>query len=705
MGNNIFSTTTKYLYTAGIAVFMQLKSIKIQNIRSYLNEKIDFSDGSVMLSGDIGSGKSTILLAAEFALFGIMKGDVSGESLLRNGKNEGSVELCLEINGKEVHINRTLKRSKSGVKQEAGYLIVDGVKKAATATELKALILEMLGYPKDLITKSKGLIYRYTVYTPQEEMKRILFEDQESRLNTLRKVFDVDKYKRIRENAKIYASELKGKVKEIEGSIEDLEDKKRNAEEMMKEVEIIESQIKEVTPMLEFAKEEAEKQRKAMRECEKDIEKLSMLRQELAGCEADLKNKLAQRQRNSLEIERISKQAGLLRSEVKGKPADDVSEQVIQKEIYAREFEEKKIEVSKKIAEIEARKKQSDEIKEKISRLDKCPLCLQNVSHEHKKKIDEKEDDNIAKLDNYLSAYSAQEKEADENIRKAREELAELRKMHASSEALKVKIANLKQAEADIQRLNAEQAGMKTSIGEINTKKIEVSEGIEKLKYAEEKYKAARGLVDNAEKKFMEIKLMQNTLETKKREKASFVENIKLEIARKEEAKSKLRGMRDLQQWLDSNFVNLMALMEKQVMAKVYHSFNELFQNWFNMLMEDETIAARLDDSFTPVIQQNGFETNMAYLSGGEKTSCALAYRLALNKVINDLITTIQTKDLIILDEPTDGFSTEQLDRVREVVEQLNMKQVIIVSHEQKVEGFVDNVIRIQKNEHVSSVA
>jgi exonuclease SbcC len=121
--------------------------------------------------------------------------------------------------------------------------------------------------------------------------------------------------------------------------------------------------------------------------------------------------------------------------------------------------------------------------------------------------------------------------------------------------------------------------------------------------------------------------------------------------------------------------------------------------------MEDEAVNARLDDSFTPVVQQNGYETSLGFLSGGEKTSCALAYRLSLNKVINDMITSIKTKDLIILDEPTDGFSTEQLDRVREVIEQLNMRQVIIVSHEQKVEGFVDNVIRIQKNEHVSSVA
>jgi exonuclease SbcC len=59
---------------------------------------------------------------------------------------------------------------------------------------------------------------------------------------------------------------------------------------------------------------------------------------------------------------------------------------------------------------------------------------------------------------------------------------------------------------------------------------------------------------------------------------------------------------------------------------------------------------------------------------------------------------------MIILDEPTDGFSSEQLDRVREVVDELNMRQIIIVSHEQKIEGFVDKVIRIQKNEHVSSV-
>jgi len=72
--------------------------------------------------------------------------------------------------------------------------------------------------------------------------------------------------------------------------------------------------------------------------------------------------------------------------------------------------------------------------------------------------------------------------------------------------------------------------------------------------------------------------------------------------------------------------------------------------------------------------------------------------------VINDLITSVQTKDILILDEPTDGFSSEQLDKIRDVLEQLGSKQVIIVSHEQKIENYVEHVMHIQKSEHISRV-
>ena len=107
---------------------MILKSIRLSNIRSYLSQEINFPEGSLLLSGDIGSGKSTILQAVEFALFGILKTDLSGTSLLRRGKNSGSVELNFEIDGKSTIIKRTLKALKDSVKQDAGYIIIDGVK-------------------------------------------------------------------------------------------------------------------------------------------------------------------------------------------------------------------------------------------------------------------------------------------------------------------------------------------------------------------------------------------------------------------------------------------------------------------------------------------------------------------------------------------------------------------------------------------------
>jgi len=64
----------------------------------------------------------------------------------------------------------------------------------------------------------------------------------------------------------------------------------------------------------------------------------------------------------------------------------------------------------------------------------------------------------------------------------------------------------------------------------------------------------------------------------------------------------------------------------------------------------------------------------------------------------------IKTRDLVILDEPTDGFSEQQLDKMRDIFQQLDVRQLIIVSHEQKIEGFVENVIKFKKENGITRV-
>ena len=121
------------------------------------------------------------------------------------------------------------------------------------------------------------------------------------------------------------------------------------------------------------------------------------------------------------------------------------------------------------------------------------------------------------------------------------------------------------------------------------------------------------------------------------------------------------------------------------------------------MLVSD-FFNVRLSEDFTPIVEQQDYEIDYAYLSGGERTAIALAYRLALNQVINSFLSKIKTKDLVILDEPTDGFSEQQLDKMRGVLEDLNVSQLIIVSHEQKIESFVENVIRFKKENGKSTI-
>jgi len=60
--------------------------------------------------------------------------------------------------------------------------------------------------------------------------------------------------------------------------------------------------------------------------------------------------------------------------------------------------------------------------------------------------------------------------------------------------------------------------------------------------------------------------------------------------------------------------------------------------------------------------------------------------------------------NLLILDEPTDGFSKEQLFKIREILDELKCPQVIMVSHEKELESFADQVLRIEKKGGVSQI-
>ncbi|MBS3092747.1 AAA family ATPase [Candidatus Pacearchaeota archaeon] len=257
---------------------MLFKRIKIQNIRSYDNAEVVMTNGSVLLSGDIGSGKTSILLAIEFALFGLQPGQ-KGTSLLKNGKDEGRVELEFELDGKNIIIVRTLKRKKT-VGQEETYITIDGKTEEKAITDMKNQVLQLLNYPLEFAKKT-NLLYRFTVYTPQEEMKQIILENPETRLNTLRHVFGIDKYKRIKENSLLLTAKLRELSRLKQGQISDLDLFKTRLNDKKESLMLIQEQIPEIEIRLKEISASRSKKDEEIKEIEGKIEEKSRIENEV----------------------------------------------------------------------------------------------------------------------------------------------------------------------------------------------------------------------------------------------------------------------------------------------------------------------------------------------------------------------------------------------------------------------------------------
>jgi len=798
---------------------MLLKSLKLENIRSYTSQTINFDDGATLLIGDIGSGKTTILLAIEFSLFGLIKGDVNGSTLLRHGKREGSVELHFELNGKNIKIQRKLKRGKDdSVTQESGQIVTDNKVFDATPIELKSKILELFGYPEELLNKNAGLIYRYTVYTPQEEMKRILFESKEDRLDTLRKIFNIDRYKRIRENALTYAKELRNTKKITEAKIQDLEQLK---EALAKNNELKENINKEFVYEQKnniAIKGNHDKKSAEIKTYEEKIIKLNTLKKDFEIANINLKNSKSELDKSNKELGMIEYRIKEYTNKLSELGTSDLDEASIKeslnetedklnkiknaKEVINKRLEDKERDlqnllvddvatlnyknsaITKRLEEKDVKQKtllelqdvsertvielniinvnkfNSQKIVNQLKDLNTCPTCLQVVDFSHKVKILDKENSSIQSYERKFSELTLKKKEYEERVKSLKADIESLRQDEIELKEVSIKLSNIGKQQELRQSLQDEIEELKSkkdkldhmdvnklvdtisksrkilnnfevrkhieeSLKEKNAQKEDISKNIikvqENIKELMQAYAVINDKIqsfENVEKEYTEIKSGLNNLINDLRNSdikiaglKKDIENTDKEIKRisddiavKNKLKEKIKYINELNYWITEHFVNLTSTIEKIIMQKIHIEFNELFQKWFTMLIDDENIEVRVDEEFTPVIIQNSYETDLMNLSGGEKTSVALAYRLALNKVINDLINNIKTKDIIILDEPTDGFSSEQLDKMRDVLQELDMKQLIMVSHETKMESFVQNIIRINKQEHNSQI-
>ncbi len=682
---------------------MILRKIKLENIRSYENSEIEFPEDLVLLSGNVGSGKSSILLAIDFALFGIRRGELSGGALLRKGCSKGSVNLVFSIDDKEIEIQRSLKKSKDSVVQDAGYISINGSRRDGTAVELKQSVLEILNYPAELLTKSKSLIYRYTVYTPQEEMKQILLGEKDYRVDTLRKVFGVEKYKRIKENSLIFVRYLKEEIREFRGRLADYDDKKKTLEEKKKKLEEVKLNLSRLGEEVNNNAKEVNRVKAKLKEIEEQSSKLKELKHKLELLEVKVKNEKDKLSHNEIEVNEAKKQVMQLRLEIsKEVKVDDSKIENLKLEITNSKKKLKEVETQ--ISEFTIKKQNSESVKATINRLDVCPTCKREVLDVDKLKISKAEDEKIADFSGKIKFNEPKVLELNKKIVDCEKELDSLREVKASSEAVELKKKNLDEKNDLLKRLEEEINVSKNSISSSEADKKLVLDEVKGLENIEKEFSSYKELLEKVLSVERELDIKKNSFEKDVSSLDESVNELSVSLEEMDKVKVGLASNEKLMGWLNTHFINLMNIIERKIMLRVHADFDSLFKKWFDMLIDDELLDVKLDEEFTPVIEQNGHLIDYGHLSGGEKTAAALAYRLALNQVVNNLMSVIKTRDLLILDEPTDGFSEEQIEKMKDVLLELQNKQTVIVSHENRIESFVSNVIKLEKVGHVSRV-
>ncbi len=195
--------------------------------------EIDFPDeGIIGILGRNESGKSTLLNAIEYALFGLKKGKVPGEvreDVITWGKNKCRIELEFTARNKRFIIRREFDTTGRNT-VEIIPLSEDEVKPITKLREAQKFIEDLIGMDRNSFSK--------IIYIKQGELDALRDLSKKDREELINKVMGIDVYDKI-------VKKVKSDVKTLEERLNLLEEKEKILRENYHKYKSYENRLKE----------------------------------------------------------------------------------------------------------------------------------------------------------------------------------------------------------------------------------------------------------------------------------------------------------------------------------------------------------------------------------------------------------------------------------------------------------------------------
>ncbi|MDK2974192.1 MAG: repair protein SbcC/Rad50 [Methanofollis sp.] len=164
---------------------MLLHRLVLHNFKRYREEEIRFTDGITGIVGNNGAGKSTIVEAIVFALYGLQGGTGAAYivSSFAGPKERCEVRLDFSVGGVEYTVRRTYRRTDASVQHDAA-LFMAGAQLADGVSDVALQIRRILGMgPED---------FRHTVFAAQKDLLSLLDRQPGKRKEWFMRVLGID---------------------------------------------------------------------------------------------------------------------------------------------------------------------------------------------------------------------------------------------------------------------------------------------------------------------------------------------------------------------------------------------------------------------------------------------------------------------------------------------------------------------------------
>ena len=692
---------------------MKIEIVQLENIRSHVKSTVPFARGFNCLVGGVGCGKSSILYAIDFALFGDPVGR-SFEYLLREGADSGKVTIQFVQNGKNYTITRGLKRRGKGTGQD-----FEELKFFEDETLIASLKTDAVDEQFKTITGLDKNLFREIVWVRQEHLKELLDAAPRERQKSLDELFGFSDFEAAWNNIAIYHRDYQREKEfyEKDPDVTGMEKLNNEYNRTLEQFSLIQVEIEDTTRKLASAK-------RTLEDADLKLKKLEELRTKAE----ELRRRETQ---NSANLTNLENASGLLEEKIKAKRTmiGNLEQRLItvNKQLDSSKSELRQIgilpdqpvetlrqhlttfdsQITSLKGQQEAASRGMRENQKRISQLaaeSRCPTCLQTLSEEYKNGLAQRILDENSGFQKEISQLQHEIEELQQLKTRANNAFSNLRELTIRSDDLKSRINDESQVLTDLLKELDEKRQMKMETqtmlealrGEICT--LDTSE-----------LEAAR---EHREQLFGQYYVLQSDLKTKTNRKDDLVKRLDEARERIDLAQQKIERMERIARLAE--IINSIREAYRNIQPKLRKEFVKILRNFVQQVLdglvgdEGPTLNVTIDETYTPyVTSEGGVEREVINLSGGERTLLAFAYRLGLGQLI------MQSKtghglNMLLLDEPTESLGREDgsIDRLAEAISRFKaIEQIIAVTHSEAFAEKAEHVIRLEKEAGVSMVS